>query len=110
MVKKAYADFNDRKISEVLSAMHPCVQWSNGWEGGYVTGHNEVADYWTRQWKEIDPYVEPLDFEERENGILEVTVHQIVKDLQGNVIFDGHVKHIYTIDDGLIKKMDIEKN
>ncbi|WP_262497617.1 hypothetical protein [Flavobacterium pallidum] len=35
-------------------------------------------------------------------------VHQNVKDLQGNVLFDGVVKHIYTFEDGLLKTMDIE--
>jgi len=35
-------------------------------------------------------------------------VHQNVKDLQGGLIFDGLVKHIYTFQDGLIKTMDIE--
>jgi fructosamine-3-kinase len=109
LLKKAYDDFNARKIGEVLSVMHPGVQWSNGWEGGYVTGHNEVRDYWTRQWQEINPNVGPLNFKVREDGTLEVEVHQIAKDLQGNLIFDGHVKHIFTIEDGLIKRMDIEK-
>ncbi|MBZ4044556.1 hypothetical protein [Flavobacterium hibisci] len=53
--------------------------------------------------------VEPVGFAERENGSLEVRVHQNVKHLQGDLVFDGMVKHIYTFqDDGLIKKMDIE--
>ena len=47
-------------------------------------------------------------FNERQSGSLEVEVHQKVKDLQGNSIFDGTVKHIYTFEDGLIKTMDIE--
>jgi hypothetical protein len=109
LIKKAYSAFNARDIDEVLSAMHPQVRWSNGWEGGYVTGHEEVRNYWTRQWKELDPNVEPTGFKERQDGSLEVEVHQIVKDLQGKVLFDGTVKHIYTIEDGLIKTMEIEK-
>ena len=89
--------------------MHPEVHWPNGWEGGYVTGHKEVRDYWTRQWKELDPYVQPIGFKERQDGQIEVEVHQIAKDLQGKVLFDGIVRHIYTIEDGLIKNMAIEK-
>lgn len=109
LIKKAYSAFNARDIDTVLSTFHPEVHWSNGWEGGYVNGHGEVRDYWTRQWKEIDPNVEPTGFKQQENGKLEVEVHQIAKDLQGNVLFDGTVKHIYTFKDGLIKSMDIEK-
>jgi hypothetical protein len=89
--------------------MHPDVHWPNGWEGGYVNGHDEVRDYWTRQWQAIDPTVEPVGFKERQDGQIEVDVHQMAKDLQGNMLFEGNVKHIYTIENGLIKNMEIEK-
>lgn len=109
LIKKAYAAFNTRDIDDALSAMHPEVQWSKAWEGGYISGHDEIRKYWTRQWKELNPNVEPTGFNERQNGSLEVEVHQNVKDLQGDLVFDGTVKHIYTFKDGLIKSMDIEK-
>jgi hypothetical protein len=109
LIKKAYNAFNERNIDEALSAMQPNVQWSKAWEGGYIIGHDEIKKYWTRQWNEINPNVEPIGFNERQNGSLEVEVHQNVKELNGTVIFDGTVKHIYTFEDGLIKTMDIEK-
>ena len=108
LIKKAYSAFNKRDIDKALSTMQPNVQWSKAWEGGYISGHNEIKEYWTRQWKEINPTVEPIEFNERQNKSLEVVVHQNVKDLQGNLMFDGTVKHIYTFQDGLIKTMDIE--
>lgn len=108
VIKKAYTAFNERNIDNTLSTMQPDVQWSKAWEGGYISGHNEIKEYWTRQWTEINPKVEPVGFKERENGSLEVKVAQNVKDLQGGLIFDGLVKHIYTFQDGLIKTMDIE--
>jgi len=108
LIKKAYTAFNERDIDKALSTMQPNVQWSKAWEGGYISGHNEIRAYWTRQWKEINPNVEPIGFTERENGSLEVEVKQKVKDLEGNSIFDGTVKHVYTFEDGLVKTMDIE--
>lgn len=108
LIKKAYSAFNERNIDKALSTMQPNVQWSKAWEGGYISGHNEIKQYWTRQWNEINPNVEPVGFNERQNGSLEVQVHQKVKDLQGNSIFDGTVKHVYTFENGLINKMDIE--
>jgi hypothetical protein len=108
LIKKAYAAFNKRDIDKALSKMQPNVQWSNGWEGGYISGHDEIRKYWTRQWKELNPNVEPTGFTQRQNGSLEVEVHQKVKDLKDNLVFDGTVKHIYTFDKGLIKTMDIE--
>ena len=107
-IKKAYSAFNERNIDNALSTMQSDVQWSKAWEGGYISGHDEIKQYWTRQWAEINPEVEPVGFTERENGSLEVKVHQNVKDLQGNLMFDGLVKHIYTFKDCLIKTMDIE--
>jgi len=108
LIKKAYSAFNSRDIDTALSTFHPEVQWPKAFEGGYVSGHDDIRKYWTRQWTEINPHVEPIGFNERQNGTLEVMVHQIVKDLEGKMLFDGTVKHIYSIQDGLLKRMDIE--
>ncbi|UAY52481.1 nuclear transport factor 2 family protein [Ferruginibacter albus] len=109
LLQKAYASFNARDIDTVLSLLQPNVHWSNGWEGGYVTGHDELREYWTRQWKEVDPIVEPINITQLPDGRVEVEVQQTVKDLQGTIVFDGIVKHIYTFNNGLIQQMDIEK-
>ena len=67
-----------------------------------------MSAYWQRQWTELDPHVKPVGFNERVNGTLEVEVEQLVKDLDGHVLFDGRVKHIYRINNGLLQQMDIE--
>jgi hypothetical protein len=108
LIKKAYAAFNSRNIDAALSTFHPTVEWRKAFEGGYITGHDAIREYWTRQWAEINPYVEPIAITERKDGTQEVKIHQLVKDLQGTTIFDGVVKHIYTIEGGLLKRMDIE--
>lgn len=108
LIIKAYTAFNERNIASALSTMQPNVQWSKAWEGGYISGHDEIKEYWTRQWTDINPKVYPVGFIERDNGSLEVQVNQKVLDLQGNVLFDGLVKHIYSFKDGLIQTMDIE--
>ena len=108
LVKMAYAAFNSRDIDTALSTFHTGLQWPKAFEGGYVTGHDEIRKYWTRQWSEINPNVDPIGFHERHDGTIEVTVHQIVKDLQGNSIFEGTVKHIYTLQDDLLRRIDIE--
>ena len=108
LIKNAYAAFNARDIDSIIRVMHPEVKWSKAWEGDYANGHDEVRAYWERQWKEIDPTVTPVGFFERENGTLEVEVDQHVEDLDGNILFDGKVKHIYVINNGLLQQMDIE--
>jgi hypothetical protein len=108
IILSAYENFNSRNIDEVFKTMNANVRWPNGWEGGYVSGFEEIRDYWNRQWKEIDPNVEPTGFKNLENDKVEVNVHQVAKDLSGKTIFDGHIKHIYTFENGLIKSMEIE--
>ena len=108
LIEKAYSAFNSRDIDSALSTFHSKVEWPKAFEGGYVSGHEEVRKYWTRQWKEINPNVKPIGFIERPNGTFEVSVLQKVKDLKGDLIFDGVVKHIITVQDNLFRKMDIE--
>jgi len=108
LIHKAYSAFNSRDIDTALSTFHPNVQWPKAFEGGYVSGHEEIRDYWSRQWTEINPKVTPLALKERPDGTIAVTVHQIVTDLDGLPVFDGMVKHVYMIEGHLLRKMDIE--
>lgn len=109
LIQKAYDAFNKRDIDTALSLMHPQVQWPNGWEGGYVNGHDEVRAYWTRQWQAIDPHVAPVAITKNEDGRVNVSVHQVVKDRDGKLLFDGLITHRYTFENGLIVKMEIEQ-
>ncbi|MFD1874369.1 nuclear transport factor 2 family protein [Hymenobacter bucti] len=109
LLRNMYVAFNARDIPSILQVMHPQVRWPRAWKGDYVDGHDAVRSYWLHQWQEVNPRVEPTGFTQRTDGSVEVAVHQLVKDMQGQVLFDGPVKHIYTIEDGLIKQMDIEQ-
>jgi hypothetical protein len=108
ILNKAYTGFNSRDIDAVFSIMHPDIHWPKAFEGGYVIGHEAVRDYWTRQWSEINPKVEPITITDRPDGKVEVEVYQLVKDLEGNILFDGKVKHVYVIRDNLLYSMNIE--
>lgn len=107
ILKKAYHNFNHRNIDRTLETMHAAVDWPNGMEGGFVHGHDEVRSYWTRQWTIINPRVEPLEFGREADGRINVTVHQVVHDLAGNKIADQVVHHVYEIEYGLIRSMEI---
>jgi hypothetical protein len=108
LLTSAYQDFNARRIDEVLARLHPDVEWANGMEGGHVFGREAVREYWTRQWRILDPHVDPLRIEPDETGRFVVEVHQVVRDLEGNVLVDTTVHHAYRFADGFIKRMDIE--
>jgi hypothetical protein len=105
---QAYRDFNARRMDDVLARMSQDVVWANGWEGGYVRGHEGVRDYWTRQWAVLDPQVEPMAIQRDEAGRWVVEVHVVVRDGSGQVVADAIVHHAYSIRGGLIERMDIE--
>jgi ketosteroid isomerase-like protein len=109
LLKRAYAAFNARDLEGALATMRPDVVWPNGMEGGVVHGHEGVRAYWTRQWGMINPHVDPVDFKQDESGRIAVSVHQVVKELSGNVLMDRMVEHVYTLKDGLIQSMDIRE-
>jgi GNAT superfamily N-acetyltransferase len=107
LLAAAYDAFNTRDVERALATMHPEVEWPNGMEGGYVHGHDEVREYWTRQWRLIDPHVEPRGFATDDAGRVVVDVHQVVRDPAGTTLADRMVRHIYTIEGGLIRRMEI---
>ncbi|HTZ88848.1 MAG TPA: nuclear transport factor 2 family protein [Alloacidobacterium sp.] len=107
LLRHIYAAFNRREIDTVLAVLHSNVDWPNGWEGGREHGREAVRDYWTRQFKAVSSNVEPQAFRTEDDGRVVVTVHQVVHDLSGNLLSDSVVEHVYSIDNGLIRKMDI---
>ena len=109
LLDRMYAAFNARDIETVLSSLHAEVDWPNGWEGGRILGRDGVRDYWTRQWAAIDPAVTPMGYRAEPDGRLAVEVRQLVRDLDGKVLFDGTVWHVYRFQDGLVVAMEIEK-
>lgn len=109
VLKRAYAAFNARDLDGALATMKPDVVWPNGMESGTVHGHEGVRAYWARQWGMVDPHVDPVSFVADRSGRIVVGVHQVVRDLSGKVLLDRMVEHIYTLEDGLIRRMDIHE-
>ena len=106
-LKLIYALFNARDMEAVLATMHDDVAWANGMEGGHVHGREGVRSYWTRQWAMVDPHVEPVSFTIGPNGEVIVEVHQVVRNLEGTLMIDQMVLHIFRFHDGMIKRFDI---
>ncbi|MEO1762159.1 MAG: nuclear transport factor 2 family protein [Cyanobacteria bacterium J06629_18] len=106
-LQKLYDAFNNREIETIISFMHPDVKWANGLEGGFVYGQDAVREYWTNQFKDIQVELETLKFETDKNNRNLVTVHQVIRDLQGNLLADATIQQIFTIEDGLISLYEI---
>ena len=110
LIARAYAAFNQRNIDGALALMSGNVSWPKASEGGRAVGKQEIRAYWTHQWGEFDPHVEPLEMLDREAGKTDVKVHQLVKSLGGEVLSDSEVWHSFTIASGLIERMDLKEN
>jgi hypothetical protein len=104
-----YEAFNRRDVDRVLDLMSDDVDWPNAWKGGRLVGRQAVREYWTAQWAEIDPRVEPSAVTGRADGSFAVTVRQVVRAIGGQLLADGEVVHVYQLEDGLIKRMDVEE-
>ena len=107
LIERAYAAFNARDIDAALATMHEDVEWPNGMEGGVVIGHAGVRTYWTRQWDRVDPVVTPVSITTLPDGRIDVRVHQVVRSILGELLLDHHVRHVYTLDGGLVRAMEI---
>ena len=102
-----YEQFNARAMDSLLVSMAEDVLWANAMEGGHEHGREAVRLYWTRQWSMVDPHVEPVTINQDEDGVWVVEVHQVVKDLEGNVLADAVVEHAFRLEDGLVKRFDV---
>jgi hypothetical protein len=109
LMSQIYAAFNKRDIDGVLASMSDGVSWPKASEGGRVIGKQAIREYWTRQWAEFDPLVYVLEVIDRESGVTDVKVHQLVKDLKGNILSDTELWHVYRFADGLIDRMDVKE-
>ena len=107
LLRAAYAAFNARDIDAALALMTADVAWPRAFKGGFVRGPQEVRAYWTEQWSEINPHVEPVAFHPQDDGRILVEVHQVVRDLAGNLLADGLVGHSFTLERGLIQRMEV---
>jgi hypothetical protein len=109
LLQSVYDAFNERDLDFMMLLLHPDVDWPNGMEGGRVRGHQAVREYWTRQWDIIDPIVKPQRFELLPDGRIVAHVHQLVRDLDGKVIMERTVQHIYRLDGAQIVSMHIHE-
>jgi hypothetical protein len=107
LLRAAYAAFNARDIDAALALMTADVAWPRAFKGGFVRGPEEVRAYWTEQWSEINPHVEPVAFHREEDGRILVEVHQVVRDLAGAVLADERVGHRFTLECSLIQRMEV---
>ena len=109
LLRELYDAFNARNVDLILTELSPDVDWPNVWQGGRLHGHEQVHAYWTQQFAEFHPQVEPREVTRRPDGRVAVAVHQTVRGLDGTLLSEADLIHVYTFEDGLIRRMDVEE-
>jgi len=84
------------------------VDWPNMLARTRIVGKEAVRTYWADQFRQIDPQVAPISVTELGDGQVVVEVHQVIRTLDGAVLSDGRVRHVYRFKNGLIARLDVE--
>ena len=109
-LEQVYQRFNARDIEAVLAGT-PLRCDVGRWQ--CRQGTSTAARPWpessdSTMGNASDPRVEPTAFSAGADGDLTIVeVHQTVRDLQGAVLVDQMVGHIFRIENGLITRFDI---
>ena len=107
LIREGYAAFNERDLERALRTMTRDVSWANGMDGGKVLGHAGVREYWTRQFDTIRVRVDPLAMMRTDDGRIAVKVHQVVRNVAGEMLAERDGTHIYRLRDGLVEDFEI---
>ncbi len=107
ILMKVYRAFNARDIDGALDHFAPGVDWPNATTGARVIGRDAVRAYWLRQWSEVNPRVEPLQIDLAADGGAHVRVDQLVTSLDGKVLQNRQLEHVYEFEGPFIKRMTI---
>lgn len=58
----------------------------------------------------IDPHVEPRTIDKADDGSFVADVHQVVKNLEGQILIDESVKHAFRIEGSRVQRFDIQSD
>ena len=107
MLEALYRALNERDIETAIEHLEPGVDWPDEKTGGRLHGRNEVRAYWQKQWTEIDPTVEPMRIDIAPDGKAHVLVDQLVRALDGEILQNLKVEHVFEFDGPFISRMTV---
>jgi ketosteroid isomerase-like protein len=108
LLTRVYEAYNRRDFAAFSALLALDVDWPNQIEGGRLVGHDAVAAYWAANDKVIKVDSAPVSFTTLPDSRIAVDLNQIVRNLAGQIWSDSCVRHIFTLRDGKISRMDIE--
>ena len=108
LLTRLYEAYNRRDFAAFSVLLTADIDWPDQIQGGRLVGRDAVRDYWAANDKVITIDAAPVSFDARSDGRIAVDVNQIVCNLAGQVWSDTCVRHIFTLRDGKVARMDAE--
>ncbi len=108
LLTKVYDAYNRRNFADFSVLLAPDVDWPDLIEGGRLIGREAVGAYWARNDKSITIDIALVSLTDLPDGRVAADVNQIVRNLSGQVWSDSCVRHVFTLREGLIARLDIE--
>ena len=108
LLTRVYEAYNRRDFAAFSAMLTPDVDWPDQIEGGRLVGRDALRAYWGRNDKSITVDNAPAFFADLPDGRIAVDVNQIVRNLAGQIWSDSCVRHVFTLRDGLIARLDVE--
>ena len=105
-LRRLYELHGARDVEGALAMFTDDVEWPDVAGGRTLHGKDEVRAYWTKQFAEIDPHVEPTAIEV-DGDAAAVTVHQVVRALDGTLLREATVTHTYSFHGDLVRRMAV---
>lgn len=108
LLTKVYEAYNRRDFAALSVLLAPDTNWPDMVEGGRLIGPTALSDYWARNDKMITVDIAVVSVSALADGRVAAEVNQIVRNLAGQVWSDTCERHIFTLRDGLIARLDVE--
>jgi hypothetical protein len=108
LLTKVYDAYNRRDFAAFSAFLTSDTNWPDLVEGGRLIGPEALGAYWARNDKSISVDIALVSIAALPGGRVAADVNQIVRNLTGQVWSDTCERHVFTLRDGLIARLDIE--
>jgi ketosteroid isomerase-like protein len=108
LLTKVYEAYNRRDFAAFSAFLTPDVDWPDMVEGGRLIGREALGAYWARNDKLITIDIAVVTITVLPDGRVAADVNQIVRNLAGQVWSDTCERHVFTLRDGRVARLDIE--
>ncbi|CAN5210220.1 nuclear transport factor 2 family protein [soil metagenome] len=108
LLTKVYDAYNRRDFAAFSAFLTPDTNWPDLVEGGRLIGPDALSAYWARNDKSITVDIAVVSIAALPDGRVAADVNQIVRNLTGQVWSDTCERHVFTLRDGLVARLDIE--